>query len=371
MNFVGQRILAPLTKGGTLPFRRLCVEFGAEVTLSEMAYARQIKRRTRAEMALLKSHESEAAFGVQLAAGTVDDAVHAAQLAVERGAQFVDLNAGCPIHDTVKRGMGATLLRRTKSLLEISTAMVEALEVPVTVKLRSGWNEKDVVAVDLARQLEGVGVRAITLHARSREQRYTKAADWSLVAEVVAACSIPIIGNGDLLTWYEARDRQAQSGCASVMLARGALVKPWLFREIAEQRSWEPTPEERVGVYFRLVECMKEHFGADARGRKRAMRFLPWHFGFFCRYRPLPAEAYEAASREHPLMHLRETTDAGASPLEQLLRNGQEDVHGRIADTLWGAETVEAAVAALAELAVDLPEPAADGGLGDVAVAHG
>ena len=108
MDFRGCVFLAPLTKGGNLPFRRLCVEFGADVTVSEMAYSRQLTRGSRSELALLRSHESETAFGVQIAASSPEQAVAAGHLAVERGAKFVDLNCGCPIHDVVRRGMGAT-----------------------------------------------------------------------------------------------------------------------------------------------------------------------------------------------------------------------------------------------------------------------
>ena len=325
-----------------------------------MAYARQVTRRSRAELALLRAHESEAEFGVQIAASTAQDALGAGRIAVERGAKFVDINAGCPIHDTIKRGMGATLLKRVNTMVDMVELMTGDLGVPVTVKIRSGWTEKETTAVETALRMQEAGAAAITLHPRSREQRYTKSADWSLVAATVEACSIPVIGNGDILTWYEARDRQQLSGCASVMLARGALVKPWLFQEMREQRDWQPTAEERLAVYYRLACYMKEHFRDDDTGRTRAMRFLPWHFGFFCRYRPLPVEQFEARAKEHPLLQSRALDDPDASPLERLLRDVRVEVHAKIADLLWDAAGLDAAKEAAEELAVSTPEPAAD-----------
>ena len=132
-------LLAPLTKGGNLPFRRLCVDFGAEITVSEMAYARQVVRGSRSELALLRKHASEACFGVQLAVGKAEEAVAAGERAVRAGASFVDVNAGCPIHDVVRRGMGATLLQRPAAFARLVARLVDELPVPVTVKIRTGW----------------------------------------------------------------------------------------------------------------------------------------------------------------------------------------------------------------------------------------
>jgi tRNA-dihydrouridine synthase 3 len=369
IDWTGKRILAPLTKGGNLPFRRLCVELGAEITLSEMAYSRQVVRRSRAELALLRRHPSETCFGVQLAVSKPDDGVRAGLEAVERGAAFVDINAGCPIHDVVRRGMGATLLRRPAALARIVEQMVAALPVPVTVKIRAGWCEGEVNAPEIARLLEEAGCAAITLHARTREQRYHQAADWTLVRQLVAERTIPIIGNGDVLTHYEERARREESGCAAVMLARGALIKPWLFREIAERTTWQPTVEERLQLLLRFVGYLREHFGDDELGRTRAMRFLPWHLDFFARFRPLPEAEFGARSREHPLMQTRLEALTDPSPVERLLADARTDVHARIADLLWDAADADAARARLEELAVD--SPAGELSYHEVATAHG
>ncbi|MBI5851157.1 MAG: tRNA-dihydrouridine synthase family protein [Planctomycetes bacterium] len=363
-------ILAPLTKGGNLPFRRLCVEFGASITMSEMAYARQVVRGSRTERALLRKHASETCFGVQIAASKPEDAVAAGKIAVENGARFVDLNCGCPIHDVVRRGMGATLLQRPAALQRIVAAMVTGLGVPVTVKLRSGWKEDEINAPEIARLCEDAGAAAITLHARTREQRYTKSADWGLVKRLVEERGIPVVGNGDVLTWHEARDRRAESGCASVMLGRGVLIKPWLFKELVEKKTWLPTAQERVEVYARFVAHCREHFGADEKGKKKASFFLPWHFGFFCRWRPMPEAMFEERAKSYPLMQTRVDTDGELPPLERILRDPREDVHRSIAGIFWEASDAAAACAALESLAEATPAPI-DGEAGEIAVAHG
>lgn len=371
VDFKGRALLAPLTKGGNLPFRRLCVQLGARITMSEMAYARKIVQGSRSELALVRKHESEACFGVQIATSNPAEAVVAGRMAIERGAAFLDLNCGCPIHDVVRRGMGATLLRRPSVVARIVAAMVRDLPVPITVKLRSGWSEDRVNAIELGRAVEEAGAAAVALHARSREQRYTKAADWDLIARLVAELAIPVIGNGDLLTHYEVAARQRQSGCDAVMLGRGALIKPWLFREIAEGRAWEPTAEERVGIARQLAVFMKEHFRDDQKGRQRAMRFLPWHLGFFCRYRPLPEAKWAERALEHPLMQTRidDSEERDVPELELLLRDTREQMHELIAGVLWESESDDEAVQRLGDLAREVPPQR--GAVAEVATSNG
>ncbi|HZT54954.1 MAG TPA: tRNA-dihydrouridine synthase family protein [Burkholderiaceae bacterium] len=369
MDFRGRVLLAPLTKGGNLPFRRLCTAFGCATTMSEMAYAFQVVRRRPTELALLRKHADEPCFGVQLAASKPADAIAAGLAAVERGAAFVDLNCGCPIHDVVKRGMGAVLLQRPAHLGRLVEAMVKALPVPVTVKIRLGWSEADKNASEVAQAVQAAGASALSVHGRTREQRYTKAADWDAIARLVGELTIPVIGNGDILTWYEAQDLQRKSGCASVMVGRGALIKPWLFRELAEGKEFEPGAEQRVAIYMQFVRCLKEHFRDDEKGRKRAMFFLPWHLGFFCRYRPLPEARFREQSRAHPLLQTRMPDRDEVSLLERLLRDPREQVHALLAAALWDA--ADDADAAARFLSIAAANPPGSGEAAEVAVAHG
>ncbi len=334
--FAGKVWLAPLTVGGNLPFRRLCVEFGAEVTVGEMAVVYKLLRERNSEYALLRSHPDEPMFGAQLAERKPEALAEGARIAAARGARFVDLNCGCPIDAIARHGLGASLLKKPARLARLVEAMAKAVLVPVTVKLRTGWHEGKENVSEVARACEEAGAAAITIHGRTREQRYSKAADWDLIGRVGAERRIPVVGNGDILTHYEARQRIARSGVTSVMLARGALIKPWLFREIREGRSFEPTVDERFAVIWRFVVLLREHFGEDERGRRRALTFLPWHLNFFCRYRPLPEAEFEERSREHPLLQSRLPLPEASSPLERLLADARPDTHER-----FGRELIE------------------------------
>ncbi len=236
--------------------------------------------------------------------------------------------------------------------------MAKAVQIPVTVKLRLGWKEDEENVSQVARACEESGAAAITIHGRTREQRYSRAANWDTVGRVAAERSVPVIGNGDILTHYEARERMARSGVRSVMLARGALIKPWLFREIHEGRTWLPSPEERFALLWRFVELLREHFGTDERGVKRTLRFLPWHLNFFCRYVPLPEEQYEEPSRVHPLLQSRLQAPPPSSPLERLLGDARPELHQRLAEELVASGSREEAFERALRLAALPVEPA-------------
>lgn len=356
--FADKLWLAPLTRGGHLAFRRLCVEFGAEVTVSEMVVVRNLQRGRSAEFALLKSHPSEPLFGVQLADRSEAGVAEGARIAEARGARFVDLNCGCPIFEITRRGLGASLMRKPRKLARLVGAMVRAVSVPVTVKLRTGWSADETTVSQAAKACEEAGAAAITIHGRSREQRYQRAADWELIGRVASERGVPVVGNGDLLTHYEARERRARSGVRSLMLARGALIKPWLFREIQEGRGWEPAAPERLAVLWRFAGLLREHFGEGEKGRRRIEHFLPWHLGFFARYRPLPEVEYAQAAREHPLIHQRHPLGDGLEPLEGLLRDPREGTHARLADALVDASSFEDLRARALAMSRELGPPA-------------
>jgi tRNA-dihydrouridine synthase 3 len=353
--FQDKVVLAPLTVGGNLPFRRLCAEMGADVTVGEMAVVRNLLRGRSAEYALIKSHPSEPFFGVQLADNKPESLAEGARLAESRGARFVDLNCGCPIDQITRKGLGASLLRKPGRLGRLVAAARAAVSIPVTVKLRAGWSEDEVNVSDVARACEENGASAIAIHGRTREQRYSRAADWDLVGRVAAERAVPVIGNGDILTPYEARDRRRRSGVRSVMLGRGALIKPWLFREIREDREWLPTPDERLLVLHRLATLMRDHFGEDERGRIRAMRFLPWHLNFLCRYVALPEALHAEAAREHPLIQSRVQAKPPASPLERLLGDPRPSSHERFAAELLSSASADDARERAERLAAELP----------------
>jgi tRNA-dihydrouridine synthase 3 len=360
LDFDGKLWLAPLTFGGNLPFRRLCVEQGADVTVGEMAVVYRLLKDRNAEFALLRSHASEPCFGAQLAERKPEALAEGARLAESRGARFVDLNCGCPIDAITRHGLGSSLLRKPTRLARLVDAMKKAVSVPVTVKIRTGWHEGKENVAEVAKACEEAGAAAITIHGRTREQRYTKAADWDRIGSVAAERGVSVIGNGDILTHYEARERMRRSGVRSVMLGRGALIKPWLFSEIREGRDILKTPEERIALLFRFATLLREHFRDDERGRRRALQFLPWHLNFFCRYRPLPAADFEARSLEHPLLQSRLPVPPEATALERLLADARPEVHERLALDLLESASAEEALARFTELSRTLSFDAAE-----------
>lgn len=270
-----------------------------------MVYAHQLVKRKGREPALLRHHPSEDNFGVQIAASKPRLAAEAAQISEQWGARFVDLNCGCPIYDTVQKGMGARLLQKVGKLGKILEAMVDAVSIPVTVKLRIGFSENKINIRETVNTAVEAGVRAIVIHGRTREQRYSRTADWELLAEIAAESPIPVLGNGDILTPVEARDRLNGTQLSGAMIARGALTKPWIFQELAQDEEWLPTPREQWEIILRFTEYLKDHFGRDELGKRRGTEFLAWHLDWFSRYRPLPEARWADSARQHPLLQTR------------------------------------------------------------------
>ena len=262
----GAVVMAPMTKGSNLPYRRLCIEHGARVLVSEMVVARRLKQRRRGEFALIRRAPDEPCFGVQLAGNRPDEMAWAAALVAARGADFVDLNLGCPIDHFTRKGLGAALARQPNRVRRIVEAMRSAVPVPVTVKIRLGWSADKRNYLDVARAAVDAGAAAITVHARTREARYRHPADWDAIAEVAAAVPVPVIGNGDLLFAHEIHDHMRSSGCVGVMVARGALIKPWIFKE-ARDGYWDISADERMGIYRRYVELARAHWTAPGERR--------------------------------------------------------------------------------------------------------
>ena len=192
-------VMAPMTKGSNLPYRQFCQEFGARVTMSEMAVARRLKQKRRGEFALIRRAADERFFGVQLAGNNPEEMAWAAQLVESRGADLVDVNLGCPIDYFTSKGLGAALAREPKRVRRIVDAMKQTVKVPVTVKIRLGWNDEHRNYLDVARAAVEGGADAVFVHGRTRAARYTMNADWDAIAEVAAAVPVPVIGNGDLL----------------------------------------------------------------------------------------------------------------------------------------------------------------------------
>ena len=339
----GAVVMAPMTKGSNLPYRRLCLELGARVTMSEMTVARRLKQKRRSEFALIRKAPGEPCFGVQLAGTNPEEMAWAAALVESRGADLVDVNLGCPIDHFTRKGLGAALARQPRRVQRIVETMKRGVQkVPVTVKIRLGWNDETRNYLDVARAAVDGGADAIVVHGRTRNARYRQSADWDAIGEVAAAVPVPVVGNGDLLFPHEIEAARRRAGCAGVMVARGALIKPWIFREAAEgyRDVWA---DERLALYRRYVDLALEHWGDDDHGRTRVGDFVRWHLGFWCRY---------ASRREDgtwPSMQAREPGGRARSPLEALLARADDAALDFLADRLVRRAPVEPA---------DAPPPA-------------
>ena len=314
--------MAPMAMGGNLPYRRLCRGFGARRTCSEMVLADKLVKG--GERPLIRHHPDETDFGVQLAGKHPAVVAEAAQIAVGAGAAFIDLNFGCPIDLIVRRGSGAALLKRPSRLASVVAAVREAVDVPLSAKLRLGYTEKKLNVVDLARRCEEVGADAVVVHGRTRAQRYRQSARWELIDEVQQAVEIPVIGNGDLLTPWDLEKRREETSIRSFLVARGALIKPWIFRELETGEPWDPTVAERWEIMQSFVGFAKEHFGDDEKGMQRVERFFLWHWKWWHRYRPWTAGDH-AETWPESLVQARNRRVEGDPELELLASEDEED----------------------------------------------
>ncbi|XP_061186084.1 tRNA-dihydrouridine(47) synthase [NAD(P)(+)]-like [Saccostrea echinata] len=289
IDFGSKNYLAPLTTVGNLPFRRICKAYGADITCSEMAMSLNLLQGQASEWALLKRHESEDLFGVQICGGWADILTKCSQLINENvELDFLDLNCGCPIDLVYKKGEGCALIGRLNKFEQIIAGMRSVLDVPLTVKMRTGIFDNKNIAHTVIPKLRDWGVSMVTLHGRSREQRYTRLADWDYIDQCAEAGKpMPVFGNGDILS-YEDLDCHLQntrvSGC---MVARGALIKPWIFTELKERRHWDISSSERFDMLKRFVNNGLEHWGSDTQGVETTRRFLLEWVSFLYRYIPV------------------------------------------------------------------------------------
>ncbi|SMR41900.1 unnamed protein product [Zymoseptoria tritici ST99CH_1E4] len=367
-------VLAPLTTQGNLPFRRLAVELGAQITWSEMAMGMPLLQGDKGEWALMKAHESEMAppafspknvvrdydngkdfrFGAQIAANKPWLAMKTAEVLTDLCPRLraIDLNCGCPIDLVCNQGAGSQLLDAHGKLEKMLRGMnTVSKEVPITVKIRMGIRDKQPTAVKLCKRLilgddlGPAGVAAITLHGRSRQQRYTKDADWEYIAECASlvknlraerddvtdttrepdARDLPasndgmpyFCGNGDVLSHVDYNNHMEHAGVDSCMIGRGALVKPWLFEEISSNQYLDKSATERLGYIEKFVRNGLEYWGSDEIGVGTTRRFLLEWLSFTCRYVPI-------GLLEHlpPKFGDRPPAYRGRNELETLLASG-------------------------------------------------
>ena len=350
VDFTRKVFVAPLTTVGNLPFRRIVKSFGADITCGEMALSLPLIKGQNSEWALLRRHPCEDVFGCQIA-GNKSELMGRLSEVIENemNVDFVDLNLGCPIDVVCSRGMGAAMMQRPNHLLHALEEMAPHLSVPISVKMRAGWTPNSPSAhklvhkvqlwnSNLSKSLNSTNpvVSAISIHGRSRLQRYTKEADWNYIRQcrIVQNDKLPpiqIIGNGDVYSYTDWERRISETGVSTCLLARGVLQKPWLCTEIKEKRHWDISATERLDIYKNFVHYGLEHWGSDQRGVNRVRRFLLEWLSFTYRYIPV-------GLLERIPVQLNERAPAyrGRSDLEILLASPNSSDWVKITEMLLG-----------------------------------
>ena len=255
----GKIVVAPMAGISNMTFRRICKSMGASLVVAEMVSDKAITYGNEKTFELLKMNDDERPISQQIFGSDVKSFVEAAKIVEEKmKPDIIDINMGCPVPKVaVKNQAGSALLKNPEKVGEIIKAVVGAVNVPVTVKIRSGWDQSSINAVEIAKIAEANGASAITVHARTRAQGYAGKADWNIIKEVVNAVDIPVIGNGDVVSCYDAKKMLDETGCSAVMIGRGLLGNPWLIKECVEYLKGDKLPE--VIDYNEKIDMMEYH----------------------------------------------------------------------------------------------------------------
>lgn len=273
-------VLAPMAGVTDLPFRLLAKEMGCGLVYSEMVSDKGLIYQNCHTLEMLKSHERERPVAVQIFGSDPKSMAQAAKIVEASGAaDIIDMNMGCPTPKIVKNGEGSALMRTPDLAFDIMSHVVKAVQLPVTVKIRKGWNDASVNAVQMAKLAEQAGVAAIAVHGRTREQFYTGEADWEIIKQVKDHVRVPVIGNGDIRTPQDAVQMLTETRCDGIMIGRGSQGNPWIFGQVAHYlKTGEllpgPSLAERMSVLFRhldmLVDCKGEYIGTREMRRHAA-----------------------------------------------------------------------------------------------------
>lgn len=338
VDFKNKLYLAPLTTVGNLPFRRLCKKFSCDITCAEMSLCSSLLNGNPSEWSHLKRHESEDVFGVQITASHPEHTTKVVKVLNDQcDLDFIDINCGCPTEWIYQSGAGAGLMNRPSKLRKMIAGASMVSKVPVTVKMRAGCSEDKNIAHNIInsviRPFTSKYVGAVTIHGRSRAQRYTKLADWHYVNECGRFTDdIPLIGSGDCISWQEYYENlERYKNISGVMLARGALISPWLFTEIKERRTWDITGKERLEIIGDYVKFALDHWGSDATGIENSRRYLLEWLSFACRYIPVGLlEVLPQKINERPPMY------RGRDELETLLSSPSASDWVKISEMFLG-----------------------------------
>ncbi len=274
-------ILAPMAGVTDLPFRLLCREQGAGLVCMEMVSAKAIYYHNRNTESLLEIHPEECPASLQLFGSDPDILSEMAKQIEDRPFSILDFNMGCPVPKVVNNGEGSALMKDPKLVETILTGLVKAVQKPVTVKIRKGFDDEHINAVEIARIAENCGVAAVAVHGRTRAQYYSGQADWDIIAKVKQAVKIPVIGNGDVDSPQKAEAMLQQTGCDGVMIGRAAQGNPWIFREVAaylEDGTLLPRPDNREKKELILRHAaLQLKYKGEYTGVREMRKHLSWY----------------------------------------------------------------------------------------------
>ena len=296
-------ILAPMAGVTDLPFRLLCKEQGAGLLCMEMISAKALQYKNKNTKVLLAIHPQEYPVSLQLFGSDPKIISEQAKRIEDLPFQILDINMGCPVPKVVKNGEGSALMKNPKLVFEIVSQLVKAIEKPVTVKIRKGFDDDHINAVEMAKIAEANGAAAVAVHGRTREQYYSGKADWEIIRRVKEAVKIPVIGNGDIFTPQDAKRMIEETGCDAIMAARGARGNPWLFRDIIDYLEKgilheKPSLKEMTDMMLRHAEmhirCKGEYQGIREMRKHVAWYTAGYHGSARMRQAVNEVESYEA-----------------------------------------------------------------------------
>ncbi len=300
-------VLAPLAGITNLPFRLICRKSGASLAYTEMVSVNGLVREGVKTLALLKSSPEDRPLGIQLFGDKPYDLAEAARM-VEGYGDLLDINMGCPVRKVVGTGAGSALLQEPLKIAAIVRAVRAATTLPLTIKIRSGWHCGDNVFQEVGRIAEAEGCDAVTLHPRSRTLMFSGQADWSQLKEMKEALSIPVLGSGDLFTPDDCHRMLGETGCDGIMIARGALGNPWIFRQVLElEQSGTYTPVSTA----ERADIIEEHLNLfiEDRGEAVAVREIKKHIGWYAKGFTGASEIRRTANSAGSLQEIRRLTE--------------------------------------------------------------
>lgn len=278
----GAAVLAPMAGVADRAFREICVGFGASYAVSEMVSSKGLQYHDKKTAELLELSDTERPAGIQLFGDDPAVMAMAAKAAMEFRPDVIDINMGCPAPKVSCNGSGSALMKTPRLCGEIVAAVKNAVPVPVTAKIRKGWDSASVNAVEVAKICEAAGADAITVHGRTREQMYAPSADWDIIRQVKQAVKIPVIGNGDVISAQAAAQLLEQTGCDLVMVGRAALGNPWIFSQINAYLTDSCTILPPPGIHERMLVMLRHiRLMCDYKGERRAMNEARKHVGWY------------------------------------------------------------------------------------------